>query len=221
MKERLPKIFLIFLGILILLNLVFLDFQLFFKKEEPEPKPVSLPSADYQSLSENGAERQEAECSLDCQGLIDQKIAAALSGLPSPFSEKKSSSVPTSSQNSAPKIAYVPICSEGSSVSLAWENIVSSEFHFDLNDYPGAREVRLVASLRAVNSSAQVSARLYDQTNYRGVDYSDLISKGSDFKTIESSGITIWRGNNKYLVQLKSADGNEVQLKEAKLKISF
>jgi len=53
------------------------------------------------------------------------------------------------------------------------------------------------------------------------VDYSDLSTANGVFSRLESRAIIIWLGNNKYTVQLRSENGTEVQLKEAKLKIVF
>ena len=110
--------------------------------------------------------------------------------------------------------------SAGSISSVAWSDIIPSEFYFDLSSYPGAKQVRFEAYLLSVNNDLG-AARLYDVTNKRGVDSSDIQTTASTFTRVESSGIVIWRGNNKYTVQLHSVNGTEVQLKDAKLKIVF
>lgn len=211
MKEKLPKIFLILTLVLILVNLGYLDYNLFWDKK--------INKTEIQIEEKNGGSQ---ECSLNCQTLIDQKINEALAKIPT-FPPQKTLSlvIPTSAPAIQAKATYIPLVSEGTTVNTTWTDIVPSEFWFDLTDYPAAKEVRFICYLQALHGSAKVYARLYDKTNERAVDYSQVETQSDSYVRLESSGITIWRGNNKYTVQLKSENGTQVLLKEAKLKIIF
>lgn len=205
------KIISIVAGLLVLANLGFLDWQYF------------LVGANHDSPGGNELEFAEK---LDYRGLIKDEIEKKLSELP--LTAGQSSVLPTvfvptsktPTVASQPKIAYVPLVSSGSVFSITWTDITPSEFYFDLNDYPNAKEVRFEAFLQSSNNDL-VSARIYDQTNKRGVDFSELQTSTPTFTRIQSSAIKIWRGNNKYTVQLKSVNGTGVQLREAKLIIIF
>ena len=81
--------------------------------------------------------------------------------------------------------------------------------------------MRFEAYLLADQGAAKVYARLYDSTNNRGVDYSDIQTNSSSYTRIQSSKTSIWRGNNKYIVQLKSENGTVAKIKDAKLVVSY
>lgn len=218
MREKLSKIFIVIILVLIFLNLLWLDYQTIAKKDGNFPvsqkTPPSLLTADSKETSET--------CSESCQAAIVEKVLASLPTLVPQATTSALLPTPGTKQTSQqPKVLYIPLVTSASSVNTAWTDIVPSEFYFNLEDYPGAKEVRFEGYLLALHGSAKVWARIYDSTNARAVDYSEIETQNSGFTRIESSGMIIWRGNNKYTVQLKSLNGTEVQLKEAKLKVFF
>lgn len=176
-----------------------------------------------QEVEESENKIATGSCELTCQDLIEEKIKEGLAKLPSPAGQ---SSVPTAvssravSPDTKTKVVYVPLTNEGGVSSSDWTDVVPSEFYFNLADYPGVKEVRFEAFLSSVNDD-QGYARIYDATNKRGVDFSDLLFSKSAYTRIESSRMVIWNGNNKYTVQLRSANGTKVQIKDAKLKVLF
>lgn len=216
--EKALKATLVVFGILVVSNLLALDFFWFTGKnftksnlaantEVSEPKTI------------------QDSCGSICQETVTEKIKEELAKI-TPLAGQSSLIIPTSKPVAQPtangkKVLYIPLVTEGKTVLTAWTDIVPSDFYFDLTNYSGAKEVRFETYLLAVNGSAKVYARLYDVTNKRGVDYSELYTANDTFTRLESGGISIWRGNNKYTVQLRSENGTEVQLKEAKLKIIF
>jgi hypothetical protein len=119
------------------------------------------------------------------------------------------------------KSAYIPLLSSGSSTKMEWETYVPSDFYFDLSDYPGAKSVQFIAYLKATDGSGKAFARLYDASNNRAVDYSDLQSFSQTYELVVSSPLTVWRGNNLYRIQLKSLNGSATALQEAKLKVNY
>jgi len=213
MKEKLLKIFLVLFLILITVNIGFLDWWIInHRKEEPE-KETEKETETETVISQ--------ECSEDCRQLIEQKVSEAIKNIPTQKPAKVVNQLPASNPVASAKVTYLPLVAEGTTTETKWTDIAASDFYFNLADYPGAKEVRFIASLQALHGSAKVEARLYDQTNKRGVDYSELETKNDAYTLIESSGIVIWRGNNKYSVQLRSANGTQVLLKEARLKVIF
>jgi hypothetical protein len=119
------------------------------------------------------------------------------------------------------KVTYIPITTARSTAIMDWTDANPSDFYFDLVDFPGAKSVRWEVYLQAVNGSGKVFARLYDVTNKRGVDYSELATESNTSVFLRSSDLKIWRGNNLYRVQLKSVNGTEAVLAQARLKIIF
>jgi len=168
-------------------------------------------------------------CEQSCKSLIAQEVQEELARVtlpPSPSGDSsrlKLSPIPTQPLTPvmSPKIIYIPITSSGSTSAPDWTAIVPSEFYLDLTNYAGAKEIRLEAYLLAYQGAAQVSARLYDLSNNRAVDFSEVQTQNSIFTRVESSGMKIWRGNNRYVLQLKSGTGAQVQLQDAKIKILF
>lgn len=204
------KIVIGLLGILILGNLFFLDWQLLNKKEVGSTKTVNVLEKPVVVNS----------CQEACEDLITQKVDEAVAKITPPVAvvTQKVTNVSSGSQT---KVAYVPLGAEGSVSSVSFADIVPSEFYFDLENYPGVKEVRFEAYIKASGPGTKIYARLYDQTNKRGVDLSEIETSSGTYERQESSGIVIWRGNNKYTVQLRSVNGTEASLKDAKLKIMY
>lgn len=208
--------------VLFLGNLIFLDWKIFGRVSEAS----LLPKTESSSGLIEEVKPATASCELLCRQVAREEIEKELSRLPSPAGQSsvspstsviKSPPVPT---NGKPKEFYVPLVNEGSVSSVSWADIVPSDFYFDLSNYMGAKEIRFEAYLLSSNND-QAYARLYDATNKRGVDYSELGTTKSSFTSVASSGVKIWQGNNKYTVQLRSTNGTLVQLRDAKLKIIY
>lgn len=220
--NKFSKVLLVSLAAFFLINLLFLDYFWFLSKDKvgqidrvlKENFSVSLPS-------------DSGGCAEACQEAISQKIREELAKetlsagqssvspffLPSPC--------PTQANVFQAKVLYMPLLSEGTTVSTAWTDIDPSVFYFDLSHYPDVKEVKFETHLMALHGSAKVYARLYDVSNKRGVDFSELETQSSSFARLESGGLAIWRGNNQYTIQLRSANGTEARLRDSRLKIIF
>lgn len=210
-------ILLCLIGLLEVGNLVFLDWQYISKSKSKS----EVQFADWKDEEDKLA---TASCELSCKEIIEEEIQQELAKLPALAGQSSVSpaaplKIPTQSNNK-PKIVYVPLITDGSVSAAEWTGIVPSEFYFDPANYPSAKEFRFEAYLSSANDDRGF-ARLYDATNKRGVDFSDLSFNKSEFTRIESSAVKIWNGNNKYSIQLRSVNGTKVQVKEAKLKIYY
>lgn len=206
-------------------NLVFLDYlawknQKTNGEDEDNNLMFNLPtlSRNEEEMATSGAEPIDLSCSSGCEGLIDQKIEEALAKIPTQSTSKATIIAPTSSQ---PRVAYIPLIAEATINSSDWKDITPSDFYFDLADYSRTGNVRLEVYLKSQYQSGKVYLRLYDLTNKRAVDYSDLSSSSEAFELQRSSDLSIWQGNNLYRLQGKTQSGIEGYLKEAKLKITF
>lgn len=192
-------------GILAIVNLLVLDFIWF------KPK-VTIPQE-----TQTGA-KIGVVCGTDCLKEIQQEVQKAVANLPTakPTAEKIAQPIPASPST---RIAYISIGSTGSTANTSWADIPGTDFYFDLADYPQVKGVRWEASLQSFVSADPVYARLYDVTNNRAVDGSDLTTTSSTYQYIRSSDLTIWRGNNLYRIQAKGSSGNTVNLSSPRLKI--
>lgn len=203
-------------------NLLFLNWHIFFRSAGSQ-SPKNFGEAGEMLVEEDKVATDS--CGLVCQKEIEEKIQEELAKIPSPAGQssvspspqRQSVPLPSSTQS---KVLYIPLVTSGSVSSVTWVDILPSEFYFDQANYPGTKEIRFEAYLLSLNNDL-VSARLYDVTNKRGVDFSDLQTSASSFTRVESSAVKIWQGNNKYTVQLRSVNGTQAQLKDAKLKIMY
>lgn len=215
------KILLIVFGVLIIANFSVLDFFLVKEKFllKPEKNLVTNETVPFEETKV-----ATDSCGLLCQETIVQKIGEELSRLPSPAGQSSvSPALPTKTPtpaNGKPKVVYIPLAADGSISSATWTDIVPSEFYFDQTNYPGVKEVRFEVNLLSLNNDLAF-VRLYDATNKRAVDFSDLQTTSSTFTRVESSPLVIWQGNNKYNLQLRSVNGTQAQLKDAKLKVLY
>lgn len=192
---------------------------------------------DYRFISDNGDIEERTDnnltlgntdlCGVRCVQEVNDKVATEVARLAEEWEKKLAIPSPkvvtqkTTTTVNEPKIVVIPIASSGETNSVSWTEVKPSEFYFDLTNYPGVKEVRFEAYLLADQGAAKVYARLYDSTNNRGVDYSDIQTNSSSYTRIQSSKVSIWRGNNKYIVQLKSENGTVAKMKDAKLVISY
>lgn len=218
--KKIYFILLILLGVLMVGNLGYLDYRLIVNQKETGPELGK--EEEREQVETPNASISAETCGESCRQLIAEAVKEEIGQLSLIAGQSGTSPVPKANGKTSTqaKTAYVPLITDGSVSAIAWTDIVPSEFYFDLSDYPGAKEVRFQAFLLSLNNDL-VSSRLYDQTNKRGVDFSDLQTSSSTFTRIESSGIKIWWGNNKYTIQLRSVNGTQAQLKDAKLKIIY
>lgn len=209
MIDKFLKVVLVIFGILIFSNIVFLDF-VFIKQEKPE-LTVSAPTLTPTPETATG---EAQECDQVCLELIKEEVKKAVSeigGPPTPTATP----VPTKSLS----YLYLPIGSSGATSNTSWTDIPGTEFYFDLADYSDLKAVRWEINLRSFLAGNSVSARIYDVSNSRAVDGSELSTTSGTSVLLRSSDLSIWRGNNLYRVQAKSSSGNPVYLDAPRLKI--
>lgn len=208
-------------GILILFNLVLIDFIWISDRGKKESISISQPRIAAPTAIPTTIFSTEDVCGLTCQKTIKEKVAEAISGIPISTTISTITPAPASTTSTIGKVLYIPITSSGSTAVMGWTDIAGSDFYFDLTDYPNVKSVRFEANLYSVNGAGMVYVRLYDVTNKRGVDYSELYTEFSTATLLRSADLKIWSGNNLHRVQLKSLNGAQASLGTARLKIIF
>ena len=98
-----------------------------------------------------------------------------------------------------------------------WTKVSGSDFWLDLGLYGDVGEVTMQGWID--NGSGQV--RLYDSTNNRVVDYSQVSVKNDagNSTSFYTKAISIWRGQNQYYLQTRGNGNTRVVLSGVKLKI--
>ncbi|HCX25256.1 TPA: hypothetical protein DHT69_00210, partial [Candidatus Collierbacteria bacterium] len=84
-----------------------------------------------------------------------------------------------------------------------WTKISGTDFSFDAALYGGSVEV----SWQGWIENGKGSVRLYDSTNHRAVDSSELSVDSGVRSSFYSKPISIWRGQNQYYLEGKNPWG--------------
>lgn len=217
MEDKL-KVLTIGIIFLIVANLLVLDFVWINQRKEEaiteqeiETLPTTFPSPTP-TLSTSKITPPEG-CAEDCLNYLDQKIEEALEGVSAETTIIQAQPTPSS------KVVYITIGGSNSTNSTSWADIPGTDFYFDLADYPTAKGVRWEISLSSFLAGNLVYARLYDVTNNRAVDFSELSSDSGTSELKRSVDLAIWRGNNLYRVQGKSSTGNPAYLDSPRLRV--
>ena len=104
--------------------------------------------------------------------------------------------------------------SGGTVTASDWTKISGTDFTLDSSLYGGSAEV----SWQGWIESGKGSVRLYDSTNHRAVDNSEISIDSGVRSSFYSKPVSIWRGQNQYYIEGKNPWG-EMTVSEPRLKI--
>lgn len=104
--------------------------------------------------------------------------------------------------------------SGGTVTASDWTQIPGTDFSFDASLYGSSVEV----SWQGWIENGKGSIRLYDSTNHRAVDNSEIAVDSGVRSSFYSKPISIWRGQNQYFIQGKNPWG-EMTVSGPRLKI--
>lgn len=161
------------------------------------------------------------ECGEECKRYIDTKIselslAASTSGTITPTTVPSQSSASVQKTRST---SYVPIPGNGSTLNNDWTNIAGTDFYLNVIDYPGLTGVYLEVNMKLMNANGKAYVRLYDVTNGRGVDGSEVSTSSQTSVAVGSGKINLWAGTNLYRIQAKSLTADTTIYESGRLKI--
>lgn len=151
----------------------------------------------------------QTECDVDC---LNDKITALTKRVVA--LEKKTG---VAKKTGSYKESFVSISAGSVSNAWDWKKVDGTDFWFDQSLYGEVGEVTMQGWIDG--GSGQV--RLYDSTNSRVVDYSEVNIKSStgEAASFYTKPLAIWRGQNAYYLQAKANSGSKVSLSGVKLKI--
>lgn len=150
----------------------------------------------------------QTDCDVDCLG---EKVTA-LTRRVAMLEEKKQATKTT--KTTTTKESFVRI-SDGNAIGIDWTKVEGSDFWFDQSLYGEVTTVTWQGWIE--NGSGQV--RLYDDTNKRAVDGSEIKISADTRASFYSVPLSIWRGQNKYFVQVRSEIGSKVIVSSPRLKV--
>jgi hypothetical protein len=132
---------------------------------------------------------------------------------------EKKTAVSATKANSVAKESFVQLAG-GSGTGVDWVAVSGSEFWLDTSLYGGNVEVSWQGKVEGEGGGAVDGwVRIYDMTNSRGVDYSQVEVAGSGGSSFYSKSMAIWRGQNQYRVEVKSRTGVLMTVVSPRLKV--
>lgn len=177
--------------------------------------PTAAPST--QSVATTGT------CDKACvQDLINKTVPTLVNSVlatqPTPTQSVRSSTTAPVSKVSQTKSIDLP---GGTASGTNWTKIGNSEFWFDSSLYGTLVSATWQGWLEVQDGNGVGSVRLYDVTNKRAVDGSEVQINSSTKSSFYSKNLSIWRGQNQYWLEVKSSTGYPVTVTGAQLKIVF
>lgn len=168
-------------------------------------------------LTEAKKELASPSCDAVCVEKIVRRVVPEMiskSSTPSPVVKK---STPTPTAVARDYLVRVP---DASVMASAWTQAASTSTTMDVYLYGST----LVASrwegwLELVGGSGKGYARLYDLTNHRVVDGSEVTVTGSARASFYSGNLSLWRGQNQYVVEMRTDSGSEIKISGAQIKL--
>lgn len=103
----------------------------------------------------------------------------------------------------------------GSAAGVDWVKVEGSDFTFDQSLYGNVNYV----TWQGWMDNGTGSVRLFDSTNGRGVDGSEMSLSANGKASFYSGNLAIWRGQNQYYIQVKSSAGGMVTISGVRLRI--
>ncbi len=170
----------------------------------PKPEPVSETADD---------------CDRDC---VSQIVDDKLSQLPSPTTivVTTAPAKTTAPKATTEKISFIPVAG-GTAAGTDWTSLSGTEFWLDASLYGDEVIATWEGNLRIQDGNGLGYARLYDATNHRAVDGSEVQVSGTQTISFYSGNLAIWRGQNQYRVEVRSSTGYPVTVSSARIKLVY
>ncbi|MEK7525375.1 MAG: hypothetical protein AAB548_03330 [Patescibacteria group bacterium] len=165
-----------------------------------------------------GLSRQKVSASTDCDlDCLADKIAALtrrVAALEKAVGIGGAGAKKTTAAAKRATTSFLAI-SGGSGVGGDWTKVEGTDYWFDQNLYGNVTTVTWEGWV----DNGQSQVRLYDATNNRGVDGSEVNVNSSGKASFYSQPLAIWRGQNKYYVQIKNINLVTVTISSPRLRI--
>jgi len=144
-------------------------------------------------------------------GDLEKKIAALESRV---YRLEQATGLIKSKTSAGKAKEYFVALAGGSADGADWTKISGSDFTFDTSLYGS----NVTVSWEGWMDNGQGSVRIYDATNFRGVDGSEIKLTSREKSSFYSKSLSIWRGQNQYFLQVKSIAG-PVTISQPRMKI--
>ena len=211
------------LGLIVIVNLIFLDYKIFTQKSEKSPQEISKPlETPTPAISE---QQSSPSASVGLQTLIDSKIAQLREELTKTLqgqTTKTQTKQTIQTSTSQPKEIFVGLGAGGSTTQTSWTDVSGSSFDLDFSRYPGAKAFHFQGNLKSDASDRTSFARLHDANNKVGIQGSEIGYAGLTSKVIESGQLTFhFGGKITLVVQVHSLNGNLATVESPKIRVAY
>lgn len=158
----------------------------------------------------------EESCDESCvQALIAEAVASLQGGVgltPTPTIKPGEAKKPAASHEESVAL------SGGESSSSDWVSVGVGTY-IDTALYGELVSATWSGVAEIIGGSGAGRIRLYDATNSRMVDGSELMVKDTEKISFYSGNLSIWRGQNQYFIQIKSETGSQIKVSNAVMKL--
>lgn len=185
------KFIIIFVSVL-LLDLLYLNWKIFFDKSISDKETISQDKTAESQITLPSLTANQA-CTQECVTMIQQATAGA-----------KLSAPKTQTITSSTKEFFIPFGS-GSVSNTEWQDLSGLEAYVDTGNYGSIKTVTFEASVHVPTGNETANVRLFNVTDQHPVWNSEVFfSGGTTAQLLISQPITLDQGNNLYKVQMKS-----------------
>lgn len=192
------------LSLLLLLgNLLFIDYEIFLKKRQPLEISKDIPTPSLVDSCHP----------LTCPELI--RIATASIVFPTPKKEE----IAVTRVSTLPREQFIPFGS-GSTDVLDWTDVAGLEAEVDSTKYGRIKTVVFEATIRIPTGNEVAYVRLFNVTDKHPVWFSEVSVEGGTPKLVASAPLTLDSGNKLYRVQMKTSLRHLAILDQARLRIT-
>lgn len=195
--------------LLIMANLLYLDFVYYKSLRTPTEKNIAKPES---SPSSKSPKSQSLEvCPNSCITEIYRSTMSA----------QQTTDVPSSTPATAQSISefFVPFGS-GESLAPDWEDVTGLKSYIDTTKYPPIQKVVFEASIYVPTGNQKAEARLYNETDKHPVWFSEVSLEGGTPQFLISKPITLNKGEKLYKVQMKTSLKFKAILNQARVRIT-
>jgi len=224
MSELTWRIGIISFIILCTVNLLWLDWQFIQDKGQLSAIDDRLNQIvavlEIIEVAPNPGSETTAECGTACQkqvaNLVDIQVAELLTD------NNKTSSTTVVNRTTVPKgLQYIPVGSNGSTKSLTWVDIPSTETTIDWTTYGLNYTVTWDALLHVHQGNGSVTVRLYDTTAQAVVPGSEITTTSQDDVRVTSGKLTVPNDTHSYIVQIKSLSSYEAFYRDGRILVDI
>lgn len=221
-KEKFIQILLIVLIVLLFIDLVFLNINVFFKSDKGFVNPLVTTIEKVKEVEKESDKIEIASLStIDYLDLCKKEISRALATVSGETTEVVKTVYQQVPAENKPTVLYIPLGGGVSTTNRDWSYVGGAEGYFDKADYKNAKKISFEVFLRIKHAAGQASARLYDTNHGFVISNSELSAGAESFTLVSSPALEFLDGNNLYKVELRSTTGYEAFMDGARIKVDF